>query len=364
MKNIISILILLCFVGNVVAQDIECKAGKIWYSNDHLYVNIVDKGILVIDNQQPEFPKKLGFIQIPGNVDLAVRGDVLYANNYDDLIALDIKKLEKINKKSVLERFESIFTQYEARKDKDEIKWIKPSKNRFMASSSGMVSASKGGSMACFSLVDDYLYTLTPSSIQTFNVKKADKPKRAGKTEIFGDTYETIFSNGENLFVGGQAGMYIFDLDNPNEPQLLSEYHHMQSCDPVVVEGDLAFVTLRDGNICGRNEAINRLEIVDISNPANPRKVSSNRLSNPRGLAVDKRFVFVCDGNDGLKIIDANNPRKVRLMETYNDISSTYDIINIPAKKLLILVGSKSVIQYDYSSVENLKQLSLFKTTL
>ena len=92
--------------------------------------------------------------------------------------------------------------------------------------------------------------------------------------------------------------------------------------------------------------------------------MSSNKLSNPRGLAVDKRFVFVCDGNDGLKIIDANNPRKVRLLETYNDISSTYDIINIPAKKLLILVGGKSVIQYDYSSVENLKQLSLFKTTL
>jgi hypothetical protein len=364
MKNILSVLILLAFAIHTNAQEVEGKAGKIWYSNDHLYVNIVDKGILVIDNNNPKKPEKLGFIQIPGNVDLAVKGEVLYANNYDDFIALDIKNLEKINEKSVLKRFDAVFTQFKEKKDKEDIKWIKPSPNNWVASSSGMISTSKGGSMACFALVNDYLYTLTPNAIETFEVKKTDHPKRAGKTRISGDTYETIFSNGENLFVGAQGGMYIFGLDNPNEPKPIGEYHHLQSCDPVVVEGDLAYVTLRDGNICGRNEAINRLEIVDISNPSNPQRVSSNPLTNPRGLAVDKSYVFVCDGDEGLKIIDANNPRNVRLVETYNDISTAYDIINIPSKKLLILVGGESVIQYDYSSIQQLKQLSLVKTNL
>lgn len=365
MKNIISTIIFTCCAIITIAQEVEGTAGKIWYSNDHLYVNIIEKGVLVIDNKNPAEPKKLGFIQIPGNVDLAIQGDVLYANNYDDFIALNIKKLEKISKKSVLKRFGEVFTQYESQADKEDIKWIKPPKNSgWMASSSGMISSSKGGSMACFSLLGDYLYTLTPNSIETFDIKKTDNPKQVGTTDIFGDTYETVFTNGENLFVGGQGGMYIFDLDNPEQPQLTGEYKHLQSCDPVVVEGDLAYVTLRDGNICGRNEEINRLEIVDISNSSNPKRISSNKLTNPRGLAVDERYVFVCDGNAGLRVIDATNPRDVDLVETYDDITNTYDLINIPSRKLLIMVGNTSVIQYDYSNMNNLKKLSLFRANL
>lgn len=365
MKNIISILLVLCSFSWASAQEVEGEAGKIWYSNEFLFINIVKKGVLVIDNKNPKQPQKLGFIQIPGNVDIAVKDEVLFANHHDDLIALDIKKMDKINDKKVLKRFDGVFPQYRKRKSKADIQWVAPSPTKgWMASSSGIASSSKGGSMTCFSLVDNYLYTLTPSSIEAFDLEKSDNPKRASKTDIFGDTYETIFSNGENLFVGGQGGMYIFDLNDPENPSPVGNYQHLESCDPVVVEGNLAYITLRTGNICEREEVINRLEIVDISNPANPRRISSNGLSNPHGLAVDKQTVFVCDGNAGLRVIDAHNPNNVRILKTYDDISTTYDVINIPAQKLLILVGGKSVIQYDYSDVNNLKKLSLLKTVL
>jgi len=367
MKRIIYLTILLTAGAFTFlnAQDVSGDAGKIWYSGDQLFVNIAEKGVLVIDNSDPKAPKKKGFIQIPGNVDIAVKGKVLFANNYDDLIAIDISKLSKIGNKRVVKRFDGIFTQYESSKGKEKIKWIKAKKKKWMASPISIASSSKGGSMACFSLVGNYLYTLTPSAIHTFNV---DKPKKIAKTgeptKIFGDTYETIFSNGENLFVGGQGGMYIFSTDDPTSPTQIGEYKHVQSCDPVVVEGDYAYVTLRNGNVCGRSQEINRLEIVDISNPAQPRKVSTNKMQHPHGLAVDNGVVFVCDGKNGLKVLDATNPRNVDRIETYDDISSTYDIINIPEKKLLILVGGKSVIQYDYTDVNNLKKLSLFKTEL
>ncbi len=341
------------------------KAGKIWYSNDQLFVNIVNKGVLVVDNKNPKSPKKLGFIEIPGNIDIAVKGDILFANNHDDLIAINISKLAKISNKKIVKRFDGIFTQYKDSKGDEKIKWVKPSKKRWMASPTSVIaSGSKGGSMACFSLVNDHLYALTPSAIHTFDVDKPKRMKKSGKpTDIFGDNFETIFSNGENLFVGGQGGMYIFDLDDPASPKAIGEYHHMQSCDPVVVEGDFAYVTLRNGNVCGRSKEINRLEVIDISNPSSPKlRFSNKQLSHPHGLAVDKGIVFVCDGNFGLKVLDATNSGNVKLMKTYDDIPNNYDIINIPEKKLLILVGQTDVVQYDYSSPRNLKRLSMFKT--
>jgi hypothetical protein len=365
MKNLTLIIGLLFSLTSLQAQEIAGKAGKIWYSNNHLYVNIQSKGVLVIDNTNPEAPKKLGFIEIEGNIDIAVKDKVLFANHNDDLVAIDISKLGKISKKKVMKRFDGVFPQYKKEKKSAEIKWVKPTKKRWMASPVSVVSSSKGGSMACFTMTDSYLYALTPTAIQAFNVDNPKRIEQTGEpTKIFGDNFETIFSNGKNLFVGGQGGMYIFGMDDPTAPNQVGDYQHVQSCDPVVVEGDYAYVTLRNGNICGRSQEINRLEIVDISNPSAPRKVSTNKLGHPHGLAVDNGIVFVCDGQNGLKVLDASNPRHVSRIKTYDDISTTYDIINIPEKKLLILVGGEQVIQYDYSSTSDLKKLSLFKTEL
>src|SRR5690606_23438324 len=43
-----------------------------------------------IDNRNPESPLKVGFIEIPGNIDMAVNGDILYVDSYLDLVGIDI----------------------------------------------------------------------------------------------------------------------------------------------------------------------------------------------------------------------------------------------------------------------------------
>ena len=47
------------------------QSGKIYFINDHLLINEPNKGIHIIDNANPENPQNLGFINIPGNFDLA-----------------------------------------------------------------------------------------------------------------------------------------------------------------------------------------------------------------------------------------------------------------------------------------------------
>lgn len=64
--------------------------GKIYVSSRYLFINEQYQGIHVFDNANPARPVAVQFLRIPGNVDLAVRGALLYADNGPDLVVLDI----------------------------------------------------------------------------------------------------------------------------------------------------------------------------------------------------------------------------------------------------------------------------------
>ena len=70
--------------------------GKIFVGGHYLFVNEQYQGIHVFDNADPSQPVALRFLRIPGNVDLAVRGNLLYADNGPDLVTLDIGDLAQV----------------------------------------------------------------------------------------------------------------------------------------------------------------------------------------------------------------------------------------------------------------------------
>ena len=78
------------YLSNIeVGDTIEMKSpGKIVYKAPYLFVNEIDKGIHVINNSIPQNPIKESFIHIPFNKDLAVQGNIIYADNNNDLISL------------------------------------------------------------------------------------------------------------------------------------------------------------------------------------------------------------------------------------------------------------------------------------
>lgn len=64
------------------------QPGKIWVYNQFIFVIEQYRGIHVIDNTDTTSPKKLGFIQIDGCTDVAVKSGRIYANNAVDLICI------------------------------------------------------------------------------------------------------------------------------------------------------------------------------------------------------------------------------------------------------------------------------------
>ncbi len=98
-------------------REIE-KAGKIYVYGDTLLINERNKGIHVVDNRVKERPIRKQFIEIPGNIDLAVKDGYLYVDSFIDLVILDIRDINNI---SVVNRKEKVFPYdaYQVLSEKD-----------------------------------------------------------------------------------------------------------------------------------------------------------------------------------------------------------------------------------------------------
>ena len=198
-----------------------------------------------------------------------------------------------------------------------------------------------GGSTARFTIVDNILYTVNNSSLISFDISNASAPKQVKTTDI-GFGIETIFPYKNNLFIGAQTGMYIYDISNPDNPQKLSLYEHIYSCDPVVVQDTLAYVTLHSQDSwCGRWS--NELHIINISNLRKPELLNTYNMENPLGLGVDGDYLFICDNT--LKVYDISNKKALVLKQEFS--INANDVI--PYNNLLLVIGDKTLNQYDYS---------------
>ena len=359
--------------------------GKMYFKDGYLFVNEYGKGIHVIDNSNPSEPEKIAFYEILGNVDMAIQGNILFADSYVDLLSIDISD---VNNPVEISRLKNVFPEIVPEGDiwfpyamVDNSKgvivgWtVKTITEEIDASGyGGMIyrgqldfmakaeaggnrtgGAGVGGSMARFMLNEQYLYVIAiPSRLKTVSVASASQMSIIDSVEV-PRNMETLFLLENTLFVGTTTGLLIFDLVNPQKPLQISSYDHISACDPVVTDGQYAYVTMRTGTMCANGQ--NLLEVIDISSITNPFLVKSYPMFNPHGIGVDVNLLFVCDGAAGLKIYDKTDPLAIITHQVahYPDFD-TYDVI--PLNDILMLVGESGIYQYDYSDPGNIIQIS------
>ncbi len=348
-------------------QNID-EAGKIYAYNDYIFVNDEFQGIHVIDNTNPISPQAIAYIKLPGNVDISIKNNYLFADNFTDLVVLDITNVNNI---LFVDRLKDVFSIYDYNIpegtqvvnwngfDFDSqviVGWNVTQERReivdhdvdILFEGGGDLANSDvgtGGSLARFQIVEDYLYTVGSYEMTIFNIANLTQPVLSN-TQYSGWNIETLFQADGYLYLGGTQGMYIYSLEDPSSPEYISEFVHWEGCDPVVVDGDYAYLTLRGGNLCGQEESI--LEVIDISDKNYPTSVATYILDNPYGLGIKDDLLFVCDGTSGLKVFDRTNPLEIEMLTHYPDIF-TKDVI--PLEDILLMIGDDILYQYEY--VEN-----------
>jgi hypothetical protein len=376
----------------ITAPEPVSGVGQLYLKDNLLFVNDPGKGIHIIDNSNPSQPLPKKFLKIPGNFDLAIKGNILYADSYVDLVAFDISNINAVEETG---RLEGVFRNYRSFGIAIDAQccvitsWAEK-KNITLSESDCDVSlqpwggviledgiavradmlasfSSKaavtpgtgsgpgvGGSLARFTINGDHLYMLDGGDLQVADITVERTPVVKNRSHIAWDI-ETIFPYKENLFIGSSSGMHIMDVSSPESPVKLSTYEHVRSCDPVVVDEKYAYVTLRSGTTC--QGFTNQLEVIDVSNLTSPQLLKTYPMTNPHGLGIDDKTLFICDGNDGLKAFDASdiNAISTNLLAHYKDINAT-DVI--PYNNNLIMIGEDGIFQYDYSNPKEIKLLS------
>lgn len=207
-------------------------------------------------------------------------------------------------------------------------------------------------SKAMFSVVGDYLYTVNGSKMNIFDLTQPENPILKTFVDIAFDV-ETIFSYKQQLYLGASSGVYIYDITDPLSPTKISTFGHTQSCDPVVIADDIAYVTLNSSRSCFFGEDTNRLEIIDVEDPKNPTLIKSVDMYAPGGLGVSDNTLFICDSTAGLKAFDINksieNNKTMVTLQTQDIISDEcYDVI--ANDYTLVISNDTNIKQYDYAA--------------
>lgn len=368
-------------VKTEAGQELK-SPGKIYVKDQYLFINEKEKGIHIFDNSNPSQPRNLAFITIPGNGDMAVKGNILYADSYIDMLAFDISDVSNIQ---IVKRIKSIFPnclfqhgmwvdttkgiaiewkqetvteEYDASNpvyydDRNPgLSFADDAVSETSSDKSNSSGSGRGGSMARFTIYDKTLYAVSTSDLQMFAIDNPANPQVWAKMNLGWDI-ETIFPYKDKLFIGSQTGMFIYENSNQRNPVRLCQFRHSRSCDPVVVQGDYAYVTLRSGSRCGG--ASNQLDIVDIKDLTKPVLLKSYAMQEPFGLGIDGSTLFICDGVAGLKVFDATDYNNLQVKSFMNDFR-TYDII--PLGKNALVIGPDGFYQYDYSNPADMKLLS------
>lgn len=370
-------------VKTLEARPME-ETGKIYFYNNYIFINEKYAGVHVIDNSDATNPENIAFIDIPGNLDVAVKGNILYADNYADLLTIDISNIQNPN---LLCRDEDVF-DYHFNETLGYFIYNKPTERKISVdcndpnfgdrffqrndvffledtalptaggnidNNGNTVESGQGGSLARFSIINDYLYVIGQRELTAYNLTNPSKPLKTETTNV-GWGIETLFPYKNNLFIGANDGMYIFSLTNPDAPTYVSKFQHAQACDPVVVKDDIAYVTLRNGTWC--QNFTNQLDVIDVKDITNPKLLATYDMDHPHGLSVRDNNLYLCEGEHGLKVFETDELEKI----SENRIDHVKNINAIDAISLskdhLLIIGDGGLYQFDTSNPSDLEEIS------
>ncbi len=347
------------------ARDI-IQPGNIYVYKDWLLINEKYDGFHVVDNSNPASPVRKSYLRIPGSTDAIVRNDILYVNSGPDLLILDISNMAAVKE---IKRFENAFfdlsksngdmyligfvqkevvKKYYSHRGWDYCFGCMEDVQTVSSESDNRSGQGQGGSLARFAMAGNYLYFVDDDGLIPIDITMPSNPVLRTAVPLNRGTIETIYLYKDYLFIGSMNGVFIADYKtNPAVPKIISNIQHIRSCDPVVVQNDIAFSTLSAGSRCGGGN--NELMVLDVQNAANPIILAEYFFpTTPLGLGVQDNNLFLCMGNGGLKWFNSENLKEITSNQIGEDAKiHARDVIVIGNH--LIVTGDQGIVQYEFA---------------
>ena len=177
------------------------------------------------------------------------------------------------------------------------------------------------------------------SSHQVIDISDPTSPRGVGSYQTF--TSFDVAVAGDHAYVTTWSGLHVFDISHPASPQPVGSYDTSSDASEwvtrrVAVWGNYAYVAewWRDDEQSQRDQG--RLEVIDLNDPANPRRVGGyNTSGGASGVAVSGNHAYVAETwydqqaqtTKGLvEVIDISDPANLRRVGDYDLAGSAGDV--------------------------------------
>jgi len=282
-------------------------------AGNRLLVSDSDTGLHIYDVSNLSAPSKVMRIPLMNNMSSAVKDDIIYTNDANQLQAIRLAGDSYTVVARIGDKYRTFNEGTIGRGSGGGCSACTRDDETILAPDSSPTPT--GSSFATFAVIDNYLYRAdSQDRLVTYDVSSADHPKQIARTFI-GWGIESLYPTANFLFVGGFNGMYIFDRSRPEKPVQISTIQHTRSCDPVAVSGSTAYVTLRGSGPCGGTT--DELMCVNIKEPRAPVVIGTKSLATPYGLAVQGQKLYVSHGDGGYSLLDVSDPAAPALTATW-----------------------------------------------
>jgi len=160
-----------------------------------------------------------------------------------------------------------------------------------------------------FAVYKDHAYAAGPEGIEVIRLSNVKTPQRIGLFQT-GVQAITVAVFGAHLLAGGQ-NLEIYSLQDTKKPNLISRVDY--------IKGVRTIITTENGGKPLKQVwvAANALYGLDVSDPKQPKQVAkiSTRIQTNRGI-IRNQLVYLC-GKGGLEIFDISNPTQTRKVGSF-----------------------------------------------
>lgn len=194
-------------------------------------------------------------------------------------------------------------------------------------------------------------YITTEFGLEIVDISNPASPSKLGVLDFAqgrgraagADTTMGVAVSGDFAYITHSShGLMVIDVANPAEPTVVTSSRPEVWAWSLVVAGDFAYLASNDS-----------LEVVDISNPMDPKWVADHPLPAPgQHLTFADGVVYVASGPGGVQAFDVTNPRNPVLIGSH-PLTGRASAVDVDANYIYVASGDGGLYVLERPSTNN-----------
>ena len=213
-----------------------------------------------------------------------------------------------------------------------------------------------GGGLDAITVQGSHLYVGNGLQLWVVDVTESRAPRIIWQSERLPGLVRGIALSKGFAYVGAGSSLIIFDLSLPAQPKSIGRYDGLPgSVQSLYIQDNIAYVGIE---IWKNEEGCGSLWMIDITNPENMHLLATIPLANPlTAVKVVDHLAYITTWANQLQIFDLSNPSQPRKLSTFDAGGAASDLIIV---NQTVYVASTGILMIDVSDPTEPHKISTF----